>query len=127
MLRLNKLLVENGTLVIAVPNAQSADAAHYQEKWAAYDVPRHLWHFMPGTLKKLSEKNGFCIEKMYPMPFDAFYVSMLSEKYSGQNTLSFLRGAWVGLKCYFKAHNKVEQSSSIIYILKKAENFKFKV
>jgi SAM-dependent methyltransferase len=124
--RINKLLVENGTVFVAVPNAASADADHYKEMWAAYDVPRHLWHFTPETMQQLVVKHGFGIEAMYPMPFDAFYVSMLSEKYK-KNSLSFIAGAFVGLKCYFKAWNKPERSSSIIYVLKKSEVLNFHV
>lgn len=122
--RINKLLVENGTVFVAVPNANSADAKHYKEMWAAFDVPRHLWHFTPSDMKKLVEKHGFGIEAMYPMPFDAFYVSMLSEKYK-KNPLSFISGALVGLKCYISAWNKPEKSSSVIYVLKKSEVLNF--
>lgn len=122
--RIHKLLVENGTVFVAVPNANSADAKHYQEMWAAYDVPRHLWHFTPDSMKQLVNKHGFGIEAMYPMPFDAFYVSMLSEKYK-KNPLNFLTGALVGLKCYFQAWNKPEKSSSVIYVLKKSEVINF--
>lgn len=122
--RIHKLLVENGTVFVAVPNPDSADAKHYQEMWAAYDVPRHLWHFTPSSMKLLVEKHGFGIEAMHPMPFDAFYVSMLSEKYK-KNSLHFLSGAMVGLKCYLQAWNKPEKSSSVIYVLKKSEVLNF--
>jgi len=123
---IHKLLVENGTVFIAVPNAAAEDAAYYKEMWAAYDVPRHLWHFTPETMRLLVEKNGFGIEKIYPMPFDAFYVSMLTEKYKN-NKLHFLSGAVIGLKCFFKASKNPEKSSSIIYVLKKAETVNFRV
>jgi 2-polyprenyl-3-methyl-5-hydroxy-6-metoxy-1,4-benzoquinol methylase len=123
---IHKLLVENGTAFIAVPNAASEDAAYYKEMWAAYDVPRHLWHFTPETMRLLVEKNGFGIEKIYPMPFDAFYVSMLTEKYKN-NKLHFLSGAFIGLKCFFKASKNPGKSSSIIYVLKKAETVNFRV
>jgi 2-polyprenyl-3-methyl-5-hydroxy-6-metoxy-1,4-benzoquinol methylase len=124
--RINKLLVENGTVFVAVPNANSADADIYKEFWAAYDLPRHLWHFTPETMKLLAQKHGFGVDAMYPMPFDAFYVSMLSEKYK-KNKLHFLAGFFVGLKCYFKTLNKPEKSSSIIYVLKKSEVLNFHV
>jgi len=124
--KINKLLVENGTVIIAVPNAASADAAYYKEQWAAYDVPRHLWHFTPDTMNIIANKNGFGIEKMYPMPFDAFYVSMLSEKYK-KNSLAFIKGILIGIKCYLKASNNVKLSSSVIYVLRKNEVFNFKM
>lgn len=122
--RINHLLVENGTVFIAVPNAASADAGYYKEIWAAYDVPRHLWHFTPDTMEIIAKKNGFGIEKMYPMPFDAFYVAMLSEKYKNNN-LAFIKGFIVGLQCYFKALGDVRKSSSLIYVLRKSEILNF--
>lgn len=121
---IHKLLVENGTVIIAVPNTASADATYYKEKWAAYDVPRHLWHFIPDTMEILAKKNGFGIEKMYPMPFDAYYVAMLSEKYK-KNNVAFIKGLWVGLQCYFKSMGNVSKSSSIIYVLRKSEILNF--
>ena len=45
--RLHELLTEKGVLIVAVPNCSSYDAQRYGEYWAAYDVPRHLWHFTP--------------------------------------------------------------------------------
>ncbi len=123
---INRLLVLNGTLIVAVPNAVSFDAEHYGEFWAAFDVPRHLWHFSPKTMKIIVEKAGFNIEKIYPMPFDAFYVSILSEKYKGSKC-AFVKGLWQGLKVYFKSCGKPEKSSSVIYILKKMEKLNFKL
>ncbi len=122
--RINSLLVANGTLIVAVPNVASIDAERYGEFWAAFDVPRHLWHFSPKTMKTIARKAGFDIEKIYPMPFDAFYVSMLSEKYKGSKC-AFVKGFWQGLKTYFKSCGKPEKSSSVIYILKKSEILKF--
>ena len=42
---LNNMLSDFGRLIIAVPNFRSEDAKYYKEFWAAFDVPRHLWHF----------------------------------------------------------------------------------
>lgn len=124
--QIGRLLVENGTVFIAVPNAASYDESVYKEYWAAYDVPRHLWHFTPDSMKNLAEKHGFSIETMKGMPFDAFYVSMLSEKYMGRS-LSFLRGMITGKLAFFSSLGKPEKSSSIIYVLRKSENFNFHV
>ena len=49
---LNSLLTEKGVLIVAVPNCSSYDARKYGAYWAAYDVPRHLWHFTPGTIQQ---------------------------------------------------------------------------
>jgi 2-polyprenyl-3-methyl-5-hydroxy-6-metoxy-1,4-benzoquinol methylase len=114
-----KLLKDTGTLVIAVPNINSYDAKKYQQYWAAYDVPRHLWHFSPNTVSLLAEQCGFQIIDIKPMPFDAFYVSMLSEKYKNKK-FATLRGLYRGLlSCFICLFNK-KKSSSLIYVMKKA-------
>lgn len=119
--QIHRLLKDDGIVVIAVPNCGSRDAYIYKEKWAAYDVPRHLWHFTPDTMKKLGEKHHFTHNGIYPMPFDGFYVSMLSEKYQ-KSAVPFLRGMANGLAAWFSAQGKPELSSSVIYIFKKATN-----
>ena len=115
---LHKQLKDDGVLIIAVPNCSSTDAKHYGAFWAAYDVPRHLWHFTPDTMQKMAEKQGFRLLKKKPMPFDGFYVSMLSEKYKG-NSIYFLKGAWIGLMAWFSTWMNAERSSSMIYIFRK--------
>ena len=76
--QLKKLLKPNGVLIIAVPNYKSYDANYYKQFWAAYDVPRHLWHFSQSSIKKLFLKVDMGVSKILPMKFDAFYVSLLS-------------------------------------------------
>jgi 2-polyprenyl-3-methyl-5-hydroxy-6-metoxy-1,4-benzoquinol methylase len=111
-----KLLKPNGTLIIAVPNYKSYDAKYYKEFWAAYDVPRHLWHFNKKSISKLVSKVSMEVVKIKPMYFDAFYVSLLSEKYKNQN-MNFLRGSLVGLLSNLKSI-KTKEASSLIYIIK---------
>jgi len=110
------LLKTDGTLIIAVPNFKSFDAKHYKSHWAGYDVPRHLWHFSKTAITKLFEKHHMEIIAIRPMWFDAFYVSMLSEKYKGNKLYlisAFLVGLWSNVRaCFTKEH------SSLIYILK---------
>ena len=115
---LSRLLKDRGVLVVAVPNPASKDAEMYREMWAAYDVPRHLWHFTPSTMKKFGSKHGFVLEEEHPMPFDAFYVSMLSEKYK-KSRLPFLKGMWAGIIAWFSALRNKERSSSMIYVFRK--------
>ena len=115
---LNKLLKEKGVLIIAVPNPTSYDAAKYKEWWAAYDVPRHLWHFSPSTIQQFGAKHGFTLEETRPMPFDAFYVSMLTEKYK-ESKIPFLKGMWTGICAWFSAMANKERSSSMIYVFRK--------
>jgi len=114
------LLKADGTLIIAVPNYKSYDAQVYQEFWAAYDTPRHLWHFSQQALKKLGAEVGMNVVKTLPMKFDAFYVSLLSEKYK-TGKMNYLKGFWNGWRSNLKAKSNGEYSS-LIYVLKKAKN-----
>jgi 2-polyprenyl-3-methyl-5-hydroxy-6-metoxy-1,4-benzoquinol methylase len=116
---IHKLLVKKGVLIVAVPNHISYDAEYYKEHWAAYDVPRHLYHFAPNDIKNLFEKNGFKLEDVLPMKFDSFYVSMLSEKYRSGKT-NLLKAFRIGFKSNQKAAKaKTPKYSSQIYILRK--------
>ncbi len=111
------LLSDNGTLIIAVPNYKSYDAKKYGAYWAAYDVPRHLWHFSQSAIKRLFSNVDMEVVKTKPMIFDSFYVSLLSEKYK-TGKQNFLRGFISGLKSNLSAINTGEYSS-LIYIIKK--------
>ncbi len=83
--RFYQILEENGTLIIAVPNYRSLDAKYYKGFWAAYDAPRHLWHFDKQAIKQIFNDHGFSLTKSTPLVFDAYYVSFLSEKYKKSN------------------------------------------
>ncbi|MBK8449685.1 MAG: class I SAM-dependent methyltransferase [Saprospiraceae bacterium] len=88
--QLKNLLKPNGILIIALPNCDSFDAQYYKNYWAGFDVPRHLWHFNPSTMESLASKYNFKLDAILPMYFDAFYVSLLSEKYKN-SLLYFLK------------------------------------
>ncbi|MEA1897300.1 MAG: class I SAM-dependent methyltransferase [Bacteroidota bacterium] len=118
MKKIHSMLRKDGLLLIALPNLRSTDAIIYKEKWAAYDVPRHLWHFTPFSFKKLAAKYQFQLLKMKSMPLDAGYVSLLSEKYRN-NLLGFLAGGIIGVISLVLGLIDVKKSSSIIYILRK--------
>ncbi|QCX01880.1 class I SAM-dependent methyltransferase [Aggregatimonas sangjinii] len=111
-------LEQEGTLIIAVPNFKSHDARHYKNFWAAYDVPRHLWHFSKKAIEKLFEPHDMKIIAVRPMLFDAFYVSLLSEKYK-TGRQNYLKAFYRGLFSNMKAMRSKEHSS-LIYILQKA-------
>ena len=113
---LKRLLKPTGTLIIAVPNFKSFDAKHYGKFWAAYDVPIHFWHFSKTAIKLLFEKEEMKLEKVLPMKFDSFYVSLLSEKYKS-GKMNFVKAFFIGLQSNWKAKNNFEYSSHI-YILK---------
>lgn len=111
--QIKKLLKPNGYIFVAVPNMNSFDAKHYKSFWAAYDVPRHLYHFKKLDIERLFLNHGFELKKVIPMKYDAFYVSMLSEKYKKGNVLNALL---TGLRSNFMA-NKLGYSSQV-YVLR---------
>lgn len=116
--QLNKLLSPDGKLFIAVPNYTSYDATIYKEYWAAYDVPRHLYHFSPKAMKNLLKAHALNIEKMKPMWFDSIYVSMLSEQYKTGKShpiKAMINGSISNLKTFFDK----TKCSSVIYIASK--------
>jgi 2-polyprenyl-3-methyl-5-hydroxy-6-metoxy-1,4-benzoquinol methylase len=115
---IRRLLKPGGRCIIAMPNCGSYDAKYYSRYWAAYDVPRHLWHFNPETFRFFAEKTGFKITEIRNLPLDVFYISFLSEKYKG-SALPFVKAMIKGLWFSAKALFKKERSSSLIYILKK--------
>lgn len=110
------LLKPTGVLIIAVPNSASWDAQYYKEYWAAYDVPRHLYHFTPTTIEKLFKKHEFILSQTLPMKFDSFYVSLLSEKYLHKQS-KFISAFFKGLKSN-RAASGSGNYSSLIYIFK---------
>lgn len=118
--QLKSLLKENGVLVIAVPNYKSYDANYYKEFWAAYDVPRHLWHFSKTSIEKLFSKVSMEVVKILPMKFDSYYVSLLSEKYKSKK-MNPIKTFFVGFRSNWYGKRKKEYSSHI-YILKNSKN-----
>jgi 2-polyprenyl-3-methyl-5-hydroxy-6-metoxy-1,4-benzoquinol methylase len=113
-----KLLKTNGRLIIAVPNYTSFDARFYKSFWAAYDVPRHLYHFTPKSMANLCNRYRFKIVETKPMWFDSFYVSLLSEKYRKSGYLGIVRAFLVGIISNLIAFKNNERASSVIYEIK---------
>jgi SAM-dependent methyltransferase len=118
LLDIYRLLKPGASCVIALPNSSSYDAEYYERFWAAWDVPRHLWHFNPSTFRLFSEKPGFRLKLIRVLPLDVFYISLLSEKYKG-SALPFLKGMLRGGKFAFLSAFRKNRSSSVIYILQK--------
>ncbi len=116
--QLLQLLQPQGTLIIAVPNYDSYDAKHYGKEWAGWDVPRHLWHFCPTSIDILAQRHELRVVQRHLMPFDSFYVSLLSEKYKN-NSWSILSGFWHGAWSLLQAWQNPKKASSVIYVLKK--------
>ena len=113
---LKSLMKENGRLIIAVPNYKSYDAIYYKNFWAAYDAPRHLWHFNKESVSKLFLKENMKISKTLPMKFDSYYVSLLSKKYKS-GWMNIFNAFRVGLISNLKAKRSGEYSS-LIYVIK---------
>lgn len=113
---LKRLLKPTGTLIVAVPNFKSFDAKYYNEFWAAYDVPIHFWHFSKNAIQSLFSKVDMKLEKVLPMKFDSFYVSLLSEKYK-TGKMNYISAFFVGLRSNLKA-SRTKEYSSHIYVLK---------
>jgi SAM-dependent methyltransferase len=116
--QLKNLLKETGKLFIAVPNYTSKDAAIYQEYWAAYDMPRHLYHFSPRSMQVLVEKHGLKLYGHIPMWYDSFYISMLSSKYKNGKA-NLVASFFNGLRSNMKAIGDAKKCSSVIYVIGK--------
>jgi len=118
--KIKACLEENGLLLIAVPNFSSLDAAHYGDYWAGYDVPRHLWHFHPIMLVQWVTSQGFRLRTKKSMFLDAFYVSLLSEKYLKRGLIGLFSGLLIGFLSSLNGLIFRDKSSSIIYVFGKA-------
>ncbi len=116
IIELKRVLKKNGILIIAVPNFKSYDAKYYQRYWAAFDVPIHFWHFSKKAIEIIFNKFQFQLLTIKPMKFDAFYVSLLSEKYK-TGKMNYIKAFYIGCMSNWKAKSKMEYSSHI-YILR---------
>jgi 2-polyprenyl-3-methyl-5-hydroxy-6-metoxy-1,4-benzoquinol methylase len=114
---IKRILKQDGILIVAVPNHTSFDARHYAEHWAAYDVPRHLHHFSPDSLSKLMHMHSMKVTAIKPMWYDAFYVSLLSEKYK-TGSMRLIPAMLTGIISNLKALFKKGVCSSQIYIIR---------
>lgn len=115
------MLLDSGTIFIAVPNCESDDAQHYKEAWAAYDVPRHVWHFSKLTMQAALKRANLKVHAIIPMKLDAYYVSLLSEKNKSEGQLSVygsLKAILAGLRSNLRGKRGMNYSS-LLYIVQK--------
>jgi len=117
MAEIKRLLAPDGTAIIALPNNISFDSIHYRHFWAAYDVPRHLWHFNPVSFISFAARSGFEVLSVKRLPFDVFYISFLSEKYK-RSHFPFIKGIIKGKLFYLLSLFDKTRSSSLIYVLR---------
>lgn len=113
-----KILKPDGILVMALPNINSTDAGYYRSNWAAFNVPRHLWHFKPSVMAKVAKENGFIMMHRERMFFDPFYISILSEKEMGHH-FALIRGFFIGFYSWWSSLSSKDKSSSLIYAFRK--------
>ncbi len=114
--QIKKLLRPQGLLVVALPNRTSYDASLYGKDWAAWDVPRHLWHFSEYSAQKFFQDQGLVIKKIQSMPLDAFYISLLTHR-NKKEPLALLKGIRTGIYGWWLSREKMEASSSLIYFM----------
>ncbi|MDO7884875.1 methyltransferase domain-containing protein [Hymenobacter cheonanensis] len=119
--QLIRKLRPGGKLLVAVPNAESLDAQHYRQNWAAYDVPRHLYHFAPAPMRQLLARHGLRLVQTLPLPLDAYYISMLSERHLAPERAG---GPLAVLKAGYKSNQYAAQHgghySSVLYVAERA-------
>jgi ubiquinone/menaquinone biosynthesis C-methylase UbiE len=113
-----RILKPGAACIVALPNSSSYDAKYYKQFWAAWDVPRHLWHFQPATFRVFSEKSGFILENLETLLLDVFYISLLSERYKG-SSMAFFKAMTKAFIFSFRSFFNKERSSSVIYLLRK--------
>lgn len=118
MHEVKRILKDDGKCIIALPNLYSADARWFGNRWAAFDVPRHLWHFSPETLIRFAGDRGFTCTKIRPLHLDVFYISVLSYRHRGCR-LSLLRGMLTGTFLTVKGLFRNNSASSLVYVLSK--------
>lgn len=116
--KLYQLLADDGFLLVAVPNHASQEAGYYKEYWAGYDVPRHLYHFTPNTMDRLMKTKGFEVVQQFPMPYDAYYISLLSGQYKN-GYKNYIDATFRGYFSNQHAQKHEGNYSSVLYVIKK--------
>lgn len=70
----NRILKDDGLIVVSTPNFDSFQAKVSKEKWFHLDVPRHYYHFSTRTLTQMLESVGFKVWRQHPfsLEYDPF-------------------------------------------------------
>ena len=118
IIQVKRILKDNGIIIIAIPISNSFDAKYYNKFWAAFDLPRHFYHFTQSSFTKLMVKHHLSIEKIIPLIFDSFYISMVSEKYKTGNS-KILNSCLIGLRSNLSAYFGNKDYSSLIFVIKR--------
>jgi len=75
LMKINRIIKQNGQLIISVPDISGFEAKVYKDKCYALHVPQHLSHFTPKTLKAFLNKAGFRVDKIVHHNFDRDIVA----------------------------------------------------
>lgn len=89
LIEISRILKNDGTLAIIIPNVNSFEAKQFRKYWTGWELPRHLYHFTPMSIRDLLAKTGFEVLKI---DFDTNPNNILSSlkyifKDRGINTL----------------------------------------
>lgn len=79
ILEYNRLLKNNGQLIMKFPNINCLQARIFKSKWRGIEAPRHLSYFSKKSVKRLLYKNGFKnveIRSVNLSPFDIFCANV---------------------------------------------------
>ena len=86
-----RVMRPGGFVYIEVPNAAGWSARRFRGRWLAYDIPKHLFHFTPGTLKALAGQAGLtCVgERHFSLEYGPVTLlqSVLSTTFGGDALL----------------------------------------
>lgn len=106
-------LESKGIIVIAVPNQNSLDKKVFGNYWAAWDVPRHLYHWSPDSLSTFM--SGFGLQNIHTnqLPLDPIYIGMISAKYAKKSSI---HGIWQGIRSYFHGKQNPKNGSTLLSI-----------
>ena len=115
---LDKLIAVDGTLVVAVPNFNAPERKWYNEDWAPWDAPRHLYHFNYEQLIILLEKYGWKVKSSNKMIQDTPYNILLSMK--SRSIFQCFNALFIFIYSIIKiAFGSTSSSSSFMLICKK--------
>ena len=66
MQRVGEWLKPGGIFYVLVPNIDSAEARVFGTYWHGLELPRHLSHFSPESLRRLAESAGLSVVSLEP-------------------------------------------------------------